>query len=252
MYNNKRKVTRNNYAIYGVHAVQAVLRYQPERAKRLFIARSKDLDELIFLAKNLGLPVQELDRHSLESRFAVGHEAQGVVLEAEEFAYKNLDWLLKEDVHTLVVLDSWQDSVNIGRAARAALCFGADALLLNRNRCAHIGAAAEKAAVGALARVPVVSVANLAGAFKTLKEHNFFLYGTDEEGTVSIADCDFAEKSIIVIGQEGSGMRELSKRLCDLLVTIPMVNNDICLNAGDTAVLFLYELSMRKLKKRGS
>ena len=233
---------KENY-IYGFHAVDQIIRYAPHRARKLFIARSKDHQKIEEQARRAGISCEIVDRDFLKKRFQVENEAQGIVLVAAAFEYVPLEELLEIPAHKLVILDTWQDAVNIGRAARAALCFGASGLVICTDRSAEINSVAEKAAVGALARLPVARVGNLAMALKKIKEQNFFVYGADEAGQVSLEKCDFAAKTAIVIGQEGAGLRELTKKNCDLIVNIPMANKDICLNAADTALIFLYELS---------
>jgi 23S rRNA (guanosine2251-2'-O)-methyltransferase len=146
----------------------------------------------------------------------------------------------------ILVLDSWQDAANLGRAARAALSFAAGLIIIGKDRSVQVSAAAEKSAVGALAQIPVARVTNLSAAIQKIKDAGFFVYGADERGSVDIKQCDFARKAAIVIGQEGEGLRELTKKNCDVLVSIPMAKADICLNAADTALVFLYELSRRE------
>jgi 23S rRNA (guanosine2251-2'-O)-methyltransferase len=238
----KKPSASSEHIVYGFHAVTQILRYASFRAKKIFIARSKDSAEIEALAQQAHIACEYIDRDVLLRRFNLGSEAQGIVLSCAPFVYTPLAELLKNPRHKLVILDNWQDAANIGRAARAALCFGASGLIICTDRSAQITSASEKAAVGALARLPVAQIGNLASALKKIKEDGFFVYGADEHGEVSLASCDFAPKVAIVIGQEGAGLRELTKKNCDILVTVPMANNDICLNAADTALIFLYEL----------
>ena len=239
----KKASSSHDDFIYGFHAIDQLLRYSAHRARKLFIARSKDHQEIERNALAQGVSVEYVEREFLEKRFRVGSEAQGLVLMCAPFSYASLEDLLLDPAQKLVILDTWQDSANIGRAARAALCFGASGLIICSDRSAQITSAAEKSAVGALARLPVARVGNLAAALKKIKEHGFFVYGADEHGQQALRGCDFAAKVAIIIGQEGAGLRELTKKNCDVLVNIPMANQDICLNAADTALIFLYELS---------
>lgn len=231
--------------VYGLHAVKAVLTFQPGRAKKLFIARSADVEAIKALAHSQRVAYEQVERHVLERRFSVGSDAQGLVLQCASFPYVELNDALLANPTRILLLDSWQDAANVGRAARAALSFGVDLMIICKDRSAQITSAAEKSAVGALAQVPVARVTNLTTSIKKIQEAGFFVYGADERGSVSIKHCDFAAKAAIVIGQEGEGLRELTKKNCDVLVSIPMVHADICLNAADSALIFLYELSTR-------
>lgn len=238
----KEKPHSDSY-VYGLHTVSAVLRFEPKRCQKLFVAR-KDYQNLKDLADKSLVPIEIVERSFLEKRFAVGSEAQGVVLQCAPFAYADLEDFL--DKKTILVLDCLQDAANVGRAARAALVFGADGIIICKDRSAQITPAAEKAAVGALSQIPVARVVNLASALKKLKDSGFFAYGADMFGDVPVKQCDFADRTLLVIGQEGEGLRELTKKMCDVLINIPMVNQEICLNAADTALLLLYELNRRQ------
>jgi 23S rRNA (guanosine2251-2'-O)-methyltransferase len=236
-----QKAHANNF-IYGFHTVAATIKFQPERCKKLYIARKDDSSWLKKLGDEYGVSSELVERDLLQKKFNIGSDAQGVVLECSPFLYTDDEELIN-GATTIVVLDSWQDAVNLGRAARAALCFGIDGIVICKDRSAQINALAEKSAVGALARIPVARVVNLSLLFKKLKSSGFFIYGADEKGDISIKDCDFAKKSALVIGQEGAGLRMLVKKSCDMLVSIPMAQSDICLNAADAALLMMYERS---------
>lgn len=247
MRSEPNRLAKAEHFIYGLHAVEAVLRYSPHRAKKLILARKQDSEALVRLAHDAHIACEHMERGALENRFDVGSDAQGIVLLVAPFAYMPLEDLLEQKSSRIVLLDTWQDAANVGRAARAALCFGASGLVICTDRSALVTAAAEKAAVGALARLPVARVKNLAMAMHAIKEQGFFIYGADERGSAVISKCDFAQKVAVVIGQEGAGLRELTKKNCDMLVRIPMMAQDICLNAADTALLFLYELNRRNI-----
>src|SRR5579871_5465177 len=197
--------------IYGLHTVTAVITHQPERCKKLFVARKSDSLALEDLCRQSRVPVELMDRAQLEKKFHVSSDAQGVVLQCSPFSYSDVDDLI-ENARTLLVLDSWQDAANLGRAARAALCFGIDGMVICKDRSAQINALAEKSAVGALAQIAVARVVNLAAALTKIKEANFFVYGADERGDTPIKACDFSSRAALVIGQEGEGLRTLTKK----------------------------------------
>lgn len=240
------KTNGSDNFVYGLHTVTSVLRHTPARAKKLFVARTNNFSDLENLCRQNGVPYEIVDRWYLEKKFNVSSDAQGVVLMCSPFFYCDVDELLK-NAQKILILDTWQDAVNIGRAARAAVSFSGDGIIICKDRSAQINAAAEKSAVGALSLIPVARVVNLATTIKKIKEAGFFVYGADVSGQVSIHQCEFAKRVALVIGQEGAGLRELTKKNCDILLQIPMARNDICLNAADTALVLLYELSRRAL-----
>lgn len=235
-----------SYFVYGFHTTSSVMRFQPNRCKKLFIARKSDHDSIIAIAQQNRIPHEVVERTWLENKFRVGSDAQGIVLQCKPFPYCDVEDLFSSK-KPILVLDSWQDAANIGRAARAAICFGAAGMVIGKDRAAEVNAAAEKSAVGALAQIPVARVVNLAAAIKKIKEANYFVYGADERGDAEIGQIDFADRVAFVIGREGAGLRDLIKKSCDFLVRIPMAQSDVCLNAADTSLVLLYELSRKKV-----
>lgn len=239
----KKNLECKEYVVYGLHTVLGVLKNQPFRAKKLFIAR-KDMDEIKNLAIEQKIHYELVDRHYIEKKFNLSSDAQGLALLCSPYTYLTADEILYKKPKLLILLDELQDSINLGRIARLALSFGADALVICKNNSAKVSPMAEKAAVGALSIVPVVEVGNLSSFIEKLKKINFFIYGADEHGSVDINRLDFADKIAVIIGQEGEGLRSLTKKNCDLLVKIPMKNPNICLNAADAALVFLYQISI--------
>lgn len=241
---------QKNYFIFGVHATRTAIRFSPDRCKKLFLARKgPGISSLIAEANAHNIPIEYHDKDSLQSRFSVSKDAQGVILKCLPPRVLNISELTElKNLNSVLILDSFQDPANLGRAARAAWCFGIDAMIINKDRSASITPGAEKSAAGAFSVVPVARVSSLVEAIKKLKDLGFFIYGAIEQGTISLHECEFAKKSAFVIGQEGSGMREPVKKACDFLVKIPMSKNAECLNAADTALLFLYQFSCNMKK----
>lgn len=239
----KKNLAGKEYVVYGLHTVLGVLKNQSFRAKKLFIAR-KDMKEVVDLAVMQKIHYELVDRQYIEKKFNLSSDAQGLAMICSPYSYLTTDEILFKKPKLLILLDELQDSINLGRIARLALSFGADALVICKNNSAKVSPMAEKASVGALSIIPVVEVNNLSSFIEKLKILNFFIYGADEHGSIEVNNVDFAEKIAVIIGQEGEGLRSLTKKNCDLLVKIPMKNSNICLNAADAALVFLYQISI--------
>jgi len=235
----------------GNHAVLSTLRYMPKRAKELFIqANHEDLARFQELAHATGIPMRVVEKPVLTSKNGDDDTHQGVLLACTEFPYIDFDALLEETPKLLVVLDGVEDPRNLGRAARASFAFGADALIIPKDRAAQVTATAEKAAVGALARLPVASVTNLHQTLIKLKRAGYPVLGAAGEANVDIWEVDMRGATVLVIGSEEKGLRRLTRESCDTLVKIPMEHEDESLNAADATTVFLYEaLRQRKATK---
>jgi 23S rRNA (guanosine2251-2'-O)-methyltransferase len=233
----------NDDVVFGLHAVKATLEYMPERARKLmFEGEVSATADVIALAKEMGVATEQVQKHALTD-FCGGDSAhQGVALSVRAYPYQELENVLSEQEPTLcLILDGVQDPRNLGRAARSAFAMGADFLVIPKDRSSPVSGAAEKAATGALARLPVVRATNLTRTLEELKKHNFWIVGAEANASKWVWDWDFKTKTAIVVGGEDSGVRPLVQATCDMMLSIPMQEDSFSLNAADAAVLLLYE-----------
>jgi 23S rRNA (guanosine2251-2'-O)-methyltransferase len=170
---------------------------------------------------------------------------QGVVAIAPPFDYASLRDVLgsKKTGHALlVILDHLTDPHNVGAIIRTAECAGADAVILPERRSAGVNATVRKAAAGAAAYLPVVRIANVNDAIRTLKKAGVWIAGAAAgDEAVPMGEADFDRDLALVIGAEGAGLAPLVKRECDYLVSVPMRGRTESLNASVAAGVLLYE-----------
>jgi 23S rRNA (guanosine2251-2'-O)-methyltransferase len=126
---------------------------------------------------------------------------------------------------------------------RSAAAFGALAVMLAEHGAAPVTGALAKAASGALDRVPLVKVVNLARALDRLKEGGFWICGLDETAAEPLAALDLGPRVAIVLGGEGGGMRRLVREHCDYLARLPTRPAQPTLNVSNAAAIALYELA---------
>ena len=170
---------------------------------------------------------------------------QGVVAVAPPFDYANLAQVMgsKKTGHALfVILDHLTDPHNVGAIIRTAECAGADAVILPERRSAGGNATVRKAAAGAAGYLPVVRVANVNEAIRSLKKGGSWVAGAAAgEEAVPMGQADFDRDLALVIGAEGEGLAPLVRRECDYLVSIPLRGQTESLNASVAAGVLLYE-----------
>lgn len=236
--------------VYGIHAVEASLKYMPTRAKKLhFIERNPRTEPVIKLAQAAGITVEQSAKAIFDVNYGTDIVHQGLMLNTAPFPYVDLDQALSNKPRLVVVLDSIEDPRNLGRATRSAFALGAQLLVIPSDRAANVSASAEKAAVGTLARIPVARVTNLNQAIEKLKKAGLWVVGAAGEARTKLWDCDFGRSTALVIGNEESGLRKLVRENCDELVQIPMSVTDISLNAADALTLMLYEANRQHAKR---
>lgn len=235
--------------IVGRNAVREALRAGRDMEK-LLVSRGEatgSLREILALAREKGVVVQEVDRRRLDE-MAENH--QGVAALASMYAYSTLEEILalareKGEPPFLVVLDGITDPHNLGAIVRTAECMGAHGVILPERRAVGLTPAAMKAAAGALEWIKVARVTNLTRALETLKAQNVWTYATDMDGE-DYRRVNFSGGCALVIGAEGQGVSRLVRETCDQIVSIPMKGHIDSLNASVAAGVILAEIARQR------
>lgn len=235
-------VERNENFVFGHHAVTEALK--EGRGNKLFLAedaRGNKIDQLKELAQEQAVPVKWVPKQKLDTMSDSGVH-QGMVLAITPYQYLSLEELLdqgKEDPF-YVILDNLEDPHNFGSILRTADAAGVDGIIIPKHRAVGITPIVVKTSTGAVEHVPVARVTNLTNAVKTLKERNFWIFGTDMAGT-SYRDWNAQGAIALIIGNEGRGMGAGLAKEVDEMLTIPMVGHVQSLNASVAAGLLIYE-----------
>ena len=233
--------------VYGLHTVRALLTRAPQRVLRLYLQQGRHdqrAQEIEQLARASARPLERVDAGRL--RGWVGEVAhQGVVAEVSPLPSLDEDAFytrLGEVRDPLVLaLDGVQDPHNLGACLRTADACGVLAVVVPRDRAATLNAAARKVAAGAAETTPVVTVTNLSRALKLVRDAGLWVVGADAGATQRADQADLAGGRCLVLGAEGSGLRELTRRNCDWLVSLPSLGAVESLNVSVAAGMLLYE-----------
>jgi len=216
---------------------------------KILIARGKKegaIKQIIALAKEKGIVVQEVDRAKLDSISITGAH-QGVIAYVSVKEYVDVDDILeiaasrREDPFILI-LDEITDTQNLGAILRTADATGVHGIIIPKRRAAGLTAAVAKASAGAVEYVPVARVTNITQTIEYLKTRNIWVVGTDSRGDKSYLESDLKGPIAIVIGSEGKGMGRLVAESCDFVVNIPMKGHVNSLNSSVAAALMMYEV----------
>jgi 23S rRNA (guanosine2251-2'-O)-methyltransferase len=237
----------NPQLIYGLHAVQSLLKRHPERVLELRLAERRDdprMRAIEALALEQGTKVVRVEAQALHQALGeVTH--QGVAAEVLPLEPWSEDDLMSAlgDAHAPLVLalDGVQDPHNLGACLRSADACGALAVVVPKDRAAHLTPVVRKVAAGAAEFVPVATVTNLARALDMLKERNVWVVGTDGDAPETLYGADLNRPLALVLGAEGGGMRRLTRERCDFLVRIPMAGQVESLNVSVAAGIALFE-----------
>lgn len=232
--------------LYGLHAVTAALKRNPQSVIELFVDADRQdprTRKVADLAQAAGIKFQLAAAPRLDG-LAKGSRHQGVVAFVEPVAQVTSLEEILEDISEpplLLVLDGVQDPHNLGACLRVADGLGAHAVVAPKDRAAGLSATVHKVASGAAESVPFITVTNLARCLRSLKDKGIWVVGTAESGSVSLLEARFAGALALVLGAEGEGLRRLTRETCDELVYIPMLGAVESLNVSVAAGICLYE-----------
>lgn len=239
----------SEHEIYGIHAVSAALNNPHRTIKVLFVNQERSdnrLQSLLEMAEIKGVRIEKLTAQEFNRRFAESSH-QGVVAYAgklPEYSETHLPQLLEasKSPALILILDGITDPHNLGACLRTADAAGVDFVIIPKDKSAMITPVVSKVACGAAESVLVVRVTNLARAIATLKNQGVWIYGAAGEADQSIYDLDFNGSVGIVMGAEGSGLRRLTRDLCDGLFSLPMQGEVSSLNVSVATGISLYEI----------
>jgi len=232
--------------LFGFHAVGVRLKTAPQSViEVVFDASRRDARMRQFLdrAREAGVRLVEADALRV-AKLAGSHGHQGVAARVEPMATaRSLDDLLDalQDPPLLLVLDGVTDPHNLGACLRVADGAGAHAVIAPKDHAAGINATVAKVASGAAETVPYFMVTNLARTLNELKERNIWITGTSDDAEKTLYDVDLKIATAWVLGAEGSGLRQLTRKTCDQLVSIPMAGGVESLNVSVASGICLYE-----------
>lgn len=213
-------------------------------------AAQGSLNKIFELAKKKNILIKNVDRALLD-RLSENKKHQGVIAEAMEYKYKDIDDIFnyaeeKNEKPFIVILDEITDVHNLGSIIRSAECLGAHGVIIPKRRAAQINSVVAKSSAGAIEYLPVCRVTNISDTLETLKEKGLWIYGADMEGEKYIYEENFDVPVGLVIGSEGSGLGRLVKEKCDILIKIPMKGNINSLNASNAASIIIYEIMKQR------
>ena len=237
----------------GFHAVEEALA-AGRALDRIVIARGRHgerVEAVVQLARSKSVPVRFEERSQID-RLAGTREHQGIAALAAAKPARELEDLLaaKTPQGLLVLLDGIEDPHNLGAIVRTALAAGAHGVVIPERRAVGLTDTVERASAGALAHLPVARVKNLVRAMEEMKEAGYWLIGLDERADKKYTEADFSGQVGIVLGSEGEGLHELTRKRCDFLVSIPTSGPVRALNVSVAAGVVLFEVVRQRSGKK--
>ncbi len=241
--------------IYGIHSVESILNNHPEEVIKILLSHKKHnnkLKKIISISTKYQIPLEISQKKTL-NKISNNASHQGVLAYTKPRKYPNQNALLSyindKNSPFILILDGVQDPRNLGACIRSANGLGVDIIAITKNSSSPINALVDKSSAGTLNSSNIFMITNLNRLLRSLKEINIWIVGLDGKADKNIHQISFSSDMNIalVIGSEGKGLRELTKRLCDFLVSIPMANNVESLNLSVATAIALFEIRRQRL-----
>ncbi len=233
--------------LFGFHAVTVRLKTAPKTIIELHVdlaRRDSRMRQFLERARLAGTRIVDSDDTSLQ-KMSGTHRHQGLVAKVEALPRSHsIDDTLDavEGAPLLLVLDGVTDPHNLGACLRVADGAGAHAVIAPKDHAVGLNATVAKVASGAADSVPYFMVTNLARTLNELKERDIRVIGAADDAPRTLYELDLRGPMALVLGAEGSGLRQLTTRTCDELVRLPMRGAVESLNVSVASAVCLYEV----------
>jgi 23S rRNA (guanosine2251-2'-O)-methyltransferase len=251
---NKKNNQFSENVIYGRNSVLEFLKAGKRSVNKLIIAktaRGAVISEIISIAKRKGIAVHSVPARKFD-RFS--GFSQGVAMEVSPIKYMELVDLIEKSKKSvnplLVVVDGIEDPHNLGAIIRNCVAFGVCGVIIPKWRSVGINGSVAKSSAGAVEYISISKVVNINWALDLLKKNGFWIVGAENKSHQIVGKYDLPFPLAIVIGGENLGIHILTKKRCDLLVSIQQESTISSLNASCASAVILYEtLKNRNLRQ---
>jgi len=236
---------RKGLWLAGVHAVSAALENPNRKFFRILVTAesARAHDHLLKTRAPVGIEI--VSKNDIERQLPAGTIHQGIAAQVDPLPAIHIEDLVQmaegKDNAVIIVLDQVTDPHNVGAILRSAAAFGALGVVVPDRHAPEETTVLAKSASGALERMPLVRVTNLARALDDLKKGGFWISGLAADAPVTLAEAKLSGKIVLALGAEGDGLRRLTRETCDHLIRLPMTGNMESLNVSNAAAVALYE-----------
>jgi len=222
-----------------------------EQVYILYGQKGNIIDAIRIAAKKRGVKINQIPLEKFRTLIQ-STNAQGVAAIKPAYKFHSLDDIISESKSSLnpliLILDSIQDTHNVGAILRTAECSGVNGIIVTKHNSAPINATVVKTSAGATEHVKITQVNNLANTIKVLKESGFWIVGTSLDNAKPYTEVDFTIPIALIVGNEEKGIRKLTADKCDFLVKIQMAGKLQSLNVSVATGILLFEV----MRQRGT
>ncbi|MEO9529642.1 MULTISPECIES: RNA methyltransferase [Alphaproteobacteria] len=228
--------------LYGLHTVEAAFA-NPDRKRLKLHATENAQNRLQERGVVIDVPVEPVMPKALDRMVTRDAVHQGMILEADPLPAYGPEHLTGAKL--VLALDQVTDPHNVGAILRSAVALGADAVVTTERHAPEEGSVLAKSASGALDMIKHVRVKNMARFVAEMTDEGFGCIALDSDGAASLEETPFTDRTVLVLGSEGKGVRHGVREACGLTARLDMPGAIRSLNVSNAAVLSLYVARMK-------
>jgi 23S rRNA (guanosine2251-2'-O)-methyltransferase len=251
MQNSDREKKDGKIYVVGNKPVKELLLDDPSRVD--FVAfrkgrHDKGLEEILELCRKTKVPFRSVAAKDLDFMYPGNH--QGVAARCASLSYMPLETMLETapeaPLPLIIALDQVQDTGNVGVLARTLYALGGAGLIVCQHHGAYLGAGAVRSSAGALNKLPVAKVGNLANALKDCVNYDYTLYCaracSDSQDAYT---AELQTPAVLVLGNEEKGIRPGVAKFCHHSLSIPFRREFDSLNVAQAGAILVSEFAKR-------
>ena len=220
--------------VYGKNVFNE-LKEKKENIKKVYLAKNFNDKEIMKYIQDNKISYNVMDINKMDKMVEGKH--QGIIILTNDYEYVDYKNMINDKI--IVMLDHLEDPHNFGAIIRTCEAAGIKSIIIPKDRSVSVNATVMKTSTGALENVNIAMVNNLVKTINDLKNEGFFVYAAQMDG-INYKDVDYADKVVLIIGNEGSGVSRLVKENCDEIVSIPQYGHVNSLNASVAAGILIY------------
>lgn len=227
--------------VYGKNVIKEILNNKDIKIYKVYLSDNFNDEYLFNKIKEKNLKIFHMDKNKID-KMCNNSLNQGIAMDISEYNYLNIEVLKKDNNSSFVVmLDSIEDPHNFGAIIRTCECAGVDYIIIPKNRSVEVNSTVYKTSCGALSNVKIIEVVNLNNTITKLKDLGYWIYAAESDGK-DYRSIKYDGKTCLVIGSEGNGIKQIVKRSCDEVISLPMKGKINSLNASVACGILVYEI----------
>ena len=247
-----RKSNRQTFTCVGINSTISIIKSKRFQIEKVLIIRNSQAEKNQSLSKVLKRVEPNLIRKVNDKQLSSRFKTQGVAITffGDLILDENADYPNEED-SCLLVLDQVEDPQNFGQIIRTVECAGIKGIIYSKHHSVSLTETALQVSQGAFVNMKFYEVTNIRNELKKLKKNNFWVVGLENSVNASLwHSIDYSDKTAIVVGSEGRGVRKKVLETCDFIATIPMQGITNSLNVSAATSVIAFEILRQKLEKK--